>query len=86
MKTFTIKKIEENLRKPSRLNFAVVFPDGELYIHEHGQGILECVYNNRFAYCDVTSYVREWMSGADSKRNTARNIKEEAELFYEERE
>lgn len=82
-KTFTIKKIEETLRKVDRLNLAVVLPDGRLYIHCHGQAMLQSVYDNSEKYCDVTEYVEEYINGEYNKKDTARMIKESAELFYE---
>lgn len=85
-KTFTIKKIGEQLRKVNNLNLAVVLPDGNLYIHCHGQAMLQSVYNNREKYCDVTAYIEEYIYGSFNKRYIARIIKEHAELFYLERE
>lgn len=84
MKTFTNKKIEGNLRKVTGLNFAVVMPDGELYIHCHGQMMPESVYKNKEAYCDVTDYLCDYMNGEYNKRDTARMMRESAEIFYEE--
>lgn len=81
-KTFTNKKIEEGLYKPSGLNFAIVKPDGELYIHCHGQMMLQSVYEDKSKFCDVTDYIEDWISGADNKINTIRNIREAAEIFY----
>lgn len=82
-KTFTNKKIEETLRKVDRLNLAVILPDGRLYIHCRGEAMLQPVYNDREKFCDVTSYVEEYINGEYDKKNTARMIKESAELFYE---
>lgn len=83
MKTFTNKKIEEGLYKPENMNFAIVKPDGELYILQHGQMMIQSVYENKGSFCDVTCYIEDWISGADTKRNTVRNIRQAAEIFYE---
>lgn len=83
MKTFTNKKIEEGLYKAENMNFAIVKPDGELYIHCHGQMMIQSVYENKGSFCDVTGYIEDWISGADTKRNTVRNIRQAAEIFYE---
>ncbi len=82
MKKFTNKKIEETLYKPENLNFAVVLDDGELYIHCHGQVMLERVYNSRNSFCDVTEYIRDYVNSEYSKRDIARMIREAAESFY----
>lgn len=81
-KTFTNKKIEEGIYKPENMNFAIVKPDGELYIHQHGQMMLQSVYENKEKFCDVTGYIEDWLFGGDTKRNTVRNIRQAAEIFY----
>lgn len=83
-KTFTNKKIEEGLYKPTKMNFAVVLDDGTLYIHEHGQIMCADVYHNRDAFCDVSNYVSYYASRMYNKRDTARMIREAAENYYAE--
>lgn len=82
MKTFTNKKIEDNLSKIDNLNFAVVLKNGELYIHQNGQAMLESVYNDKDGYCDVTEYVQDYINNQYNKKDTARMIREAAENFY----
>lgn len=86
MKTFTNKKIEDNLSKVDNLNFAVVLKNGELYIHQHGQMMLESVYNNKDSYCDVTEHVQDYINNQYNKKDTARIIREVAEIFYDTNE
>ncbi len=82
MKIFTNKKINEGLYKPEKLNFAVVLKNGELYIHEHGQSMLECVYNHEYDMCDVTDCVRDYVLRIEDRKGTVRLIRETAEDFY----
>lgn len=82
---FTNKKIFENLERVENLDYALVLPDGDLYIHCHGEGTLQKVYDEgRDSFCDVTEYVRDYSNSEYSKRDTARMIRESAEIFYEQ--
>lgn len=88
IKQFMVRKIYESIPQhrffdeTNGLNFAVVLPYGDLYIHCHGEAMIESVFKNKDKYYDVTEYIESYICGADDKLNTARNIKEGAENFY----
>ena len=48
--------------------------------------MLECVYNNKDGYCDVTEYVQDYINNQYNKKDTARMIREASEIFYDTNE
>lgn len=79
---FTIKGISEQLEKISGADKVYIFENGVLFIHKPGGMVPQSIYSDSSSACDVTDIYQDWLSGAESKENTARLIKEAAEEFY----
>lgn len=78
---FTIKGINEQMRKVENYHKVYVLEDGTLFIQDSAT-IPQSVYDDPLSVCDVTDIYNDWVSGFDGKRNVARQIKEAAEEFY----